>query len=378
MSKLDNSKFPVLDWLRLLVSKKGSDLFLTAGFPPAIKLDGRVTPINQQRLTAVDTLALAHSVMTEKQWAGFKETQEANFAIHYAEIGRFRCSAFIQQNNVGMVIRTINTQIPKLEDLHLPPILKDIAMIPRGLVLMVGGTGSGKSTSLAAMIGHRNQNRQDHILTVEDPIEFVHQHGKSIITQREVGSDTDSWETALKNSLRQAPDVILIGEIRERRIMEFGLTYAETGHLCLSTLHANNANQGLERIISFFPLEKRDQLLLDLSLNLKAVISQRLIPRTDGKGRIPAVEVMMTSPLIADLIQKGKVDEIKEIMARSRDFGMQTFDQSLFDLYSVGIISAEDALRNADSFNDLRLRMKLQPTDGKELQLGTHDHLGML
>jgi twitching motility protein PilU len=364
-----NASNPVIEWLRTLVARKGSDLFLTADFPPALKLDGKVVPLTQDKLSNVETQGLAKSVMTEKQWNGFIETKEANFAIYDPEVGRFRVSAFMQQGRVGVVFRTINTTIPELGDLHLPPILKDIAMMPRGLVLMVGATGSGKSTTLAGMVGYRNQRCSDHILTVEDPIEFVHQHGHSIVTQREVGSDTEDWHTALKNALRQAPDVILIGEIRERSIMEFGLSYAETGHLCLSTLHANNANQALERILSFFPLDRREQLLLDLSMNLRAIVSQRLIPRSDGKGRIPAVEVMLGSPLISDLILKNRLDEIKDIMAKSRDMGMVTFDQALFDLYEAGAISGEDALRNADSFNDLRLKIKLRGQDQDELFL---------
>ncbi|TCJ17196.1 PilT/PilU family type 4a pilus ATPase [Parasulfuritortus cantonensis] len=350
---------PVAGWLRTMVERKASDLFLTAGFPPALKVDGKVVPLSEVKLTPAETQSLAKSVMTEKQWNGFLNNKEANFAIFDDAIGRFRVSAFMQQSRVGIVFRTINTTIPEIADLHLPPILKDVAMMPRGLILMVGATGSGKSTSLAAMIGYRNQRRADHILTVEDPIEFVHQHGQSIITQREVGTDTEDWHTALKNSLRQAPDVILIGEIRERSIMEFAMSYAETGHLCLSTLHANNANQALERILSMFPLERREQLLLDLSMNLRGIVSQRLIPRADGKGRIPAVEVLLGTPLIADMIQKNRLDEIKGLMAKSRDLGMQTFDQSLYDLYAAGVISQEEALRNADSYNDLRLRIKL-------------------
>jgi len=369
---------PVVDWLRTLVERNGSDLFLTAGFPPALKLDGKVVPLTEDKLSPADTQALARSVMSEKQWNNFVNTKEANFAIFDEGVGRFRVSAFMQQGRVGVVFRTINTQIPELGDLHLPPILKDVAMMPRGLVLLVGATGSGKSTTLAAMMGYRNQRRADHILTVEDPIEFVHQHGHSIITQREVGSDTDDWHTALKNSLRQAPDVILIGEIRERSIMEFALTYAETGHLCLSTLHANNANQALERLLSFFPLETRDQLLLDLSMNLRAVISQRLIPRIDGKGRIPAVEILLGTPLISEMIQKGRLDEVKELMARSRDLGMQTFDQSLYDLFDIGAISGEEALRNADSFNDLRLKIKLRGQDQDNHSLKTPSQMGMI
>jgi twitching motility protein PilU len=366
---------PVATWLRTMVERKASDLFLTAGFPPAMKVDGKVVPLPEAKLAPADTQALAKSVMTDKQWNGFINTKEANFAIYDLEVGRFRVSAFMQQGQVGIVFRTINTQIPEIGDLHLPPILKDIALMPRGLILMVGATGSGKSTSLAAMIGHRNQNRADHILTVEDPIEFVHQHDHSIITQREVGSDTEDWHTALKNSLRQAPDVILIGEVRERSIMEFALSYAETGHLCLTTLHANNANQALERVLSMFPLERREQLLLDLSMNLRGIVSQRLIPRADGKGRIPAVEVLLGTPLLAEMIQKNRLDEIKDLMAKSRDLGMQTFDQSLYDLYDSGVITLEDALRNADSFNDLRLRVKLR---GREDDFGTAKPPGSL
>ncbi len=356
---------PIHDWLRLMVARNASDLLLTAGFPPAIKLDGKVTPITKQTLTPADTENLARAVMPERVRAEFDAHHEANFAIHDLDIGRFRVSAFVQQGRVGAVFRRINTRIPKLEELHLPPIVKDIALMPRGLVLLVGATGSGKSTTLAALIGHRNQNMQEHIITVEDPIEFVHQHGRSIITQREVGSDTESWEVALKNTLRQAPDVIMMGEIRDVTAMEYALSYAETGHLCLSTMHANNANQTMDRILSFFPRERRDQVLLDLAMHLRAVVSQRLIPRLDGKGRIPAVEVLLNSPLISDLIKEGRIFEIKDIMAKSRDLGMQTFDQSLFDLYKAGVISAEDALRNADSFNDLRLKIKLY-REGRE------------
>ena len=369
---------PVAAWLRTMVERNASDLFLTAGFPPALKQDGKVVPLSEDKLAPTETQALAKSVMTEKQWNGFVNTKEANFAIYDAEIGRFRVSAFMQQSRVGIVFRTINTQIPEIGALHLPPILKDIAMMPRGLVLLVGATGSGKSTSLAAMTGYRNQRRADHILTVEDPIEFVHQHGHSIITQREVGSDTEDWHTALKNALRQAPDMILIGEIRERSIMEFALSYAETGHLCLSTLHANNANQAIERLLSFFPLERREQLLLDLSMNLRAIICQRLVPRLDGSGRIPAVEVLLGSPLMSDLILKNRLDELKELMGRSRDLGMQTFDQSLYDLFESGVISAEDALRNADSFNDLRLKIKLRGQDQDNHSIKTPDQMGMI
>jgi twitching motility protein PilU len=353
----------IQEWLRLMVQKGASDLFLTAGFPPALKLDGRVTPINDKPLLPTDTQSLAKTVMTEKQWANFSITKEANFAIQESEAGRFRVSVFVQQGKVGVVFRHINTRIPSFEELGLPSVLKDISMMPRGLVLMVGGTGTGKSTSLAAMVGYRNHLRADHILTVEDPIEFVHEHDQSIITQREIGADTETWDVALRNSLRQAPDVILIGEVRERNVMEFAMSYAETGHLCLTTLHANNAEMALERIISFFPMDRRDQLLLDLAMNLKAIVSQRLIPRADGNGRIAAVEVMVASPFITDLILKGRIAEIKGMMSRSIELGMQTFDQALFELYAQGLITGEDALRNADSFNDLRLKIKMKGAD---------------
>jgi len=369
----------ILEWLRFMVARDASDLFITAGFPAAIKLDGKVSPITKQSLTPTETLEFAKAVMTEKQRAEFQATKEANFAIHDPEIGRFRVNAFIQQGRTGLVFRLINTVIPKLESLHLPPSLRDISMMPRGLVLLAGSTGSGKSTTLAAMIGYRNGIASEHIITVEDPIEFVHQHGKCIITQREVGSDTESWEVALKNTLRQAPDVIMIGEIRDRETMEYAMSYAETGHLCLSTVHANNGSQTLDRILSFFPRDRRDQLLLDLSLNLRSIVSQRLVPRTDGKGRIPAAEVMLNSPLISDLIMKGRLDEIRDIMGRSRDLGMQTFDQSLYDLNNIGIISAEDALRNADSFNDLRLKIKLHAKEERgESPLSGLEHLDIV
>jgi len=358
--------------LALLVQKKGSDLFLTAGFPPAIKVDGKVTPVTNQPLTPQHTIELAHAVMNDKQAATFEATKECNFAIGPAGLGRFRVNAFIQRGAVGLVFRTINMAIPKLEDLGLPPVLKEIAMTKRGLVLFVGGTGTGKSTSLAALIGYRNENSYGHIITIEDPIEFVHEHKNCIITQREIGVDTDSWEIALKNTLRQAPDVILIGEIRDRETMEHAIAFAETGHLCLATLHANNANQALDRIINFFPEERRPQLLMDLSLNLKAVVSQRLLPAREGKGRVPAVEVLINTPLISDLIGKGEVHEIKEVMKRSREHGMQTFDQALFDLYEAGKINYEDALRFADSMNEVRLMIKLHSKEmaQRDLQSG--------
>ncbi|QWT47266.1 PilT/PilU family type 4a pilus ATPase [Azospira inquinata] len=357
------------DLLRLMVSKKGSDLFITAGFPPAIKVDGRLTPVSNQTLSAQHTAELARAIMNDRQAAEFEAHKECNFAIAPAGIGRFRVNAFVQMGRIGVVCRTINTTIPTLEALGLPPVLKDVAMTKRGLVLFVGGTGSGKSTSLAAMIGYRNENSYGHIITIEDPVEYVHEHRNCIITQREVGVDTDSWETALKNTLRQAPDVILIGEIRDRETMEHAIAFSETGHLAMGTLHANSTNQALDRIINFFPEEKRQQLLMDLSLNLRGLVSQRLIPLKDGKGRCAAIEIMLNSPLISDLIFKGEVAEIKEIMKKSRELGMQTFDQSLFELYEAGKISYEDALRNADSLNDLRLQIKLNGKESKDRDL---------
>ena len=353
------------DLLRLMLNKKASDLFITAGYPPAMKIDGKMTPVSQQQLTAQHTAELVRSIMNEKQAGEFEASKECNFAIHPQGIGRFRVNAFIQQQRAGVVIRTITTQIPKFDDLKLPEVLKDVVMSKRGLVIFVGGTGSGKSTSLAALIGHRNQNSFGHIITIEDPVEYVHEHINCIITQREVGVDTDSWEAALKNTLRQAPDVILIGEIRDRETMEHAIAFAETGHLCMGTLHANSANQALDRIINFFPEERRAQLLMDLSLNMRALIAQRLIPKKEGKGRVAAIEVMLNSPLISDLIFKGNVHEIKEIMKKSRELGMQTFDAALFDLYEAGLISYEDALRNADSMNELRLQIKLNGSETK-------------
>ena len=357
------------DLLRALVAKKGSDLFITASFPPSMKVDGKIVRVSQTPLTPQHTAMLARSIMNDRQAAEFEASKECNFAIAPASIGRFRVNAFVQQGCVGVVCRVITTTIPKFEDLRLPPVLKDIALTKRGLVIFVGGTGSGKSTSLAAMIDYRNDNTSGHIITIEDPVEFVHPHKNCIITQREIGVDTDSWEVALKNTLRQAPDVILIGEIRDREVMEHAIAFAETGHLCLGTLHANNANQALDRIINFFPEERRSQLLMDLSLNLKAVVSQRLIPRKEGKGRVPAVEILLNTPLISDLIFKGEVHGIKEIMKKSRELGMQTFDQALFDLYEEGLISYEDALRFADSTNEVRLAIKLHGKDAKERDL---------
>ncbi len=364
MERDQATKF-IYDLLRLMVGKKASDLFITVGFPPAIKLDGKMTPVSQQPLSAQHTAELVRSVMNDRQAAEFESTKECQFAISPANIGRFRVSAFVQMGNIGMVLRTINSKIPTFEELNLPPVLKDVAMTKRGLVIMVGATGSGKSTSLAAMIGYRNENSYGHIITIEDPVEYVHPHANCLITQREVGVDTESWDNALKNTLRQAPDVIMMGEVRDRETMDYAVAFAETGHLCLATLHANSANQALDRIINFFPEERRAQLLMDLSLNLRGMISQRLIPLKEGKGRIAAVEVMLNSPLVADLIFKGEVHEIKELMKRSRELGMQTFDQHLFDLYDNGIISYEDALRNADSVNDLRLSIKLHSKEAK-------------
>ena len=353
--------------LTMMMQKKGSDLFITSGFPPAMKIDGKMTPATTQPLSSQHTQELARAIMNDKQAAEFEATKECNFAISPASIGRFRVNAFMQQGRVGIILRTINVQIPEMEDLKLPPVLKDVVMTKRGLVLFVGGTGSGKSTSLAAMIGYRNQNSYGHIITIEDPVEYVHEHRNCVITQREVGVDTDSWEIALKNTLRQAPDVILIGEIRDREVMEHAIAFAETGHLAMGTLHANNSNQAIDRIINFFPEERRPQLLMDLSLNLKAIVSQRLIPVKEGKGRAAAVEILLNSPLIADLIFKGEVHEIKEIMKKSRELGMKTFDMALFDLFEEGRISYDDALRFADSMNEVRLMIKLHSKQSQEM-----------
>jgi len=345
--------------LGLMKEKGGSDLFITAGFAPAIKFSGKLTPISKTILSAEESAALVHALMNESQSAEFQSTHECNFAVSPQGLGRFRVSAYMQQAKAAMVVRTITTDIPELDALNVPPQLKDIVMSKRGLIIMVGATGSGKSTTLAAMIGHRNANSYGHIITIEDPVEFVHPHINCIITQREVGTDTADWHTALRNTLRQAPDVILIGEIRDRETMDHAIAFAETGHLCLATLHANNANQALDRIVNFFPEERRQQVLMDLSLNLRAMISQRLIPAKSGSGRCAAVEIMLNSPLISDLIFNGNVHEIKELMKKSRELGMQTFDQALFDLVEADKISVEDALRNADSVNDLRLAIKL-------------------
>ena len=375
MERDQASKF-INDLLRLMVSRSGSDLFLTADFPPAIKVDGKVTKVSPQPLTGQHTLALTRSVMNDKQAAEFERTKECNFAISPQGIGRFRVNAFVQQGHVGLVLRTIPQILPTIDSLNLPQVLKDVTMTKRGLVIFVGATGSGKSTSLAAMVDYRNENSHGHIITIEDPVEFVHPHKNCIVTQREVGLDTDGWAAALKNTLRQAPDVILMGEIRDRETMEHAVAFAETGHLCMATLHANSANQALDRIINFFPEERRLQLLMDLSLNLKGLVSQRLMPRQEGRGRVAAVEIMLNTPLIGDMIFKGEVAEIKEIMKRSRELGMQTFDQALFDLFENHAISFEDALRNADSANDLRLQIKLnsQRARTSDLSAGT-EHL---
>ncbi len=363
---------------RLVVTKKASDLFITTGFPPAVKMDGRVTPVSQTVLTAQHTAELTRSVMNDRQAAEFEATKECNFAITPANIGRFRVNAFVQQGSIGMVMRLINSTIPTFADLELPPVLKDVALTKRGLVVIVGGTGSGKSTTLAALLGYRNEQSYGHIVTIEDPVEYVHPHKNCIITQREVGVDTDNWGAALKNTLRQAPDVIMMGEIRDTATMEYAIQFAETGHLCLATLHANSANQAIDRIVNFFPEERHEQLLMDLSLNLRAMISlnlramisQRLVPRKESKGRAAAIEILLNSPLISEKIFAGEVAEIKEIMKRSRELGMQTFDQHLFELYDAGAITFEDALRNADSMNDLRLMIKLKSKESKGKDLG--------
>jgi twitching motility protein PilU len=378
MEREQATKF-IYDLLRALVAKKGSDLFITGEFPPAMKIDSKMTPVSQTPLTAQHTAMLARAVMNDKQAAEFEATKECNFAINPAGIGRFRVNCMIQMGKVAMVMRVITTTIPSFDDLKVPPVLKDVIMTKRGLALVVGGTGSGKSTTLAAMIGYRNENSHGHIITIEDPVEYVHPHKNCMITQREVGVDTDSWHAALKNTLRQAPDVILIGEIRDMEVMEHAIAFAETGHLALGTLHANNSNQAMDRIINFFPEARRHQLLMDLSLNLKAVISQRLIPVKEGKGRAAAVEVLLNSPLISDLIFKGEIHGIKEIMKKSRELGMQTFDQALFDLYEAGRISYEDALRFADSTNEVRLNIKLNSKDakGKDMNKGI-EHLDIV
>jgi len=365
MERANATQF-IHELLDLLVRQKGSDLFITADFPPALKIDGKISPVSKTPLTPQHTIELVRSVMNDKQASEFESTKECNFAISPPGIGRFRVNAFVQQGRTGMVLRTILTEIPRFEDLNLPPVLKEVGMSKRGIMMFIGPTGCGKSTSMAALLGYRNENSYGHIITIEDPIEFVHMHRNCIVTQREVGVDTDDWGIALKNTLRQAPDVILIGEVRDRETMDHAIAFAETGHLCLTTLHANSTNQALDRIINFFPEDRRQQLLMDLSLNIRAFVAQRLIVRRDGRGRVPAVEIMLNSPLISDLIFKGDVSGIKDIMKRSRELGMQTFDQALFELYEGGLITYEDALRNADSINDLRLHIKLHGREAKE------------
>ena len=361
------------DLLRMMVSKDGSDLFITSGSPPAMKVDGKIQTVSKQIMAPNHTQMLARSIMNDKQVSEFEASQECNFSIALPGVARFRVNAFVQRGSTGLVLRIINSEIPSFSELNLPDTLQDIAMTKRGLVIFVGGTGSGKSTSLASMVDYRNRNSYGHIITIEDPVEFVHEHKNCLVTQREVGVDTESYEIALKNTLRQAPDVILIGEIRDREAMEHAIAFAETGHLCLSTLHANSTNQALDRIINFFPEERRQQLLMDLSLNLKGLVSQRLIPRIDGVGRIPAVEIMLNTPLMADLIFKGEVHEMKSLMAKSNVQGMITFDQALFNLYEQRKITFEDALRNADSVNDLRLRIKLESDTARKTGL-VDDH----
>jgi len=352
--------------LKLMVTKKASDLFITAGVPPSIKINGKVMPVTQRALTPEKAREVVLSVMNEEQRREFARARECNFAISAAGIGRYRVSAFQQRNHIGMVLRRIETTIPTIEELRLPNILKKLSLTKRGLVIFVGATGTGKSTSLASMIGYRNRSTTGHIISIEDPIEFVHNHDKCIITQREVGIDTESFDTALKNTLRQAPDVILIGEVRTSETMDYAVAFAETGHLCMCTLHANNANQALDRILHFFPKEKHNQVLMDLSLNLRAIVAQQLIPTPDGKGRRPAIEIMINTPLVSDHIRKGELHLLKDLMAKSNEQGMQTFDQSLFILFKSGEVTYEDALHHADSPNDLRLMIKLDSSENGE------------
>ena len=354
----------VTDMLARMVEKKASDLFITAGVAPCIKVHGKLHPVDDVPLTPERARELVLSIMNENQRKEFVRSHECNFAISSRGVGRFRVSAFYQRNLVGMVLRRIESKIPTVDELQLPPIINELAMTKRGLIIFVGATGTGKSTSLAAMVGYRNRNSSGHIITIEDPIEYVHQHNKCIVTQREVGIDTESFEVALKNTLRQAPDVILIGEIRTRETMQHAVTFAETGHLCLATLHANNANQALDRIQNFFPADARDQLWMDLSLNLKAMIAQQLIPTVDGQGRRAAIEILINTPLVSDIIRKGEVHALKELMERSTELGMQTFDQSLYQLYCDGVISYENALLYADSQNNLRLMIKMGTQTG--------------
>ena len=366
MSSIDFTSF-----LKLMAHKKASDLFITAGVPPSMKVHGKISPITQSPLTQQQSRDLVLNVMSPAQREEFEKTHECNFAIGVSGVGRFRVSCFYQRNQVGMVLRRIETRIPTIEELSLPPIIKTLAMTKRGIIVFVGATGTGKSTSLAAMVGYRNQNSSGHIITIEDPIEFVHKHEGCIITQREIGIDTDSWEMALRNTLRQAPDVIMIGEIRTREGMDHAIAFAETGHLVLCTLHANNANQAMDRMINFFPEERRSQLLMDLSMNLKGVVAQQLIPTPDGKGRRVAMEILLGTPLIQDYIREGELHKIKDVMKESTNLGMKTFDQALFELYQAGEISYEDALRHADSTNEVRLKIKLaQGGDARSLSQG--------
>ncbi|MDR9466949.1 PilT/PilU family type 4a pilus ATPase [Marinospirillum sp.] len=347
------------DFLKQMAERKGSDLFITTGMMPSMKVDGQLTPLTEQKLSPDQARELVFGVMNQEQKDEFRNNKECNFAISAPGIGRFRVSAFYQRNQVGMVLRRIEFDIPQLETLRLPEIIKDLAMTKRGLILFVGATGTGKSTSLASMIQYRNENARGHIISIEDPIEFIHPHKQSIVTQREVGIDTESFEVALKNTLRQAPDVIMIGEVRNQQTMDYAMAFAETGHLCLATLHANNADQALERVINFFPQERHNQVFMDLSLNLRGIVAQQLLPTVDGKGRRAAIEVLLNTPLVKDMIRKGDVHQLKSLMKKSRESGMQTFDQALFDLYNQGEISEEDALQHADSPNDLRLMIKL-------------------
>lgn len=366
------------DLLKLLIEKQGSDLFLTVGLPPAMKIDGQIRPVSGATLSGEHTEALVYAVMNDKQLKEYEATKECNFAVAPLGIGRFRCNAFIQQGACGLVMRVLETEIPSIDQLGLPAVLKEVVMSKNGLVIVVGGTGAGKTTSIAAMLDHRNAHSHGHIITIEDPIEFVHPHKNCVIMQREVGIDTEDWHIALKNAFRQAPDVVLLGEIRDRETMEFGLAFAETGHLAMATLHANSANQALERVTNFFPEERKPYLLMDLSLNLKAIISQRLLKTTNGDGRVAAIEILLNSPLISDLILKGDIHEIKDIMAKSNELGMKTFDQALFDLYEADRISYEDALRAADSMNELRLKIKLEgkASKGRDKLAGL-DHLSL-
>ncbi len=379
----DSARKYLYSLLLKMQQQGGSDLFVTAGAPPSMRLHGKITPLTDKKLSPQQTMALSLSVMEDKEQTEFQSTQECNFAISVPDVARFRVNAFVQRGSAGMVIRIIGFEVPSLEKLNLPVVLKEVAMITRGLVIFVGGTGSGKSTSLAALIDYRNENSKGHIITIEDPVEFVHQHKGCLVTQREVGTDTGSFEVALKNTLRQAPDVILIGEIRDEHTMEHAIAFAETGHLCLATLHANNTNQAMDRIINFFPEERRNQLLLDLSLNLKAVISERLLATPSGDGRRAAVEILLNSPLMSELIKKGEIHEMKELVKKSTEQGMKTFDEAIYELIKAGEVTMEEGMRNADSVNDLRLRVKLgesssaggavEEDDGGGLQLTDED-----